>query len=142
MRVLLVILALCSSAVAAQSHGTLVGDVRDAATGEALIGANVWLVETTLGAATDIEGAFLVRDVPPGRYTVRVSYVGYTPLDVTDLVVVAGGEHRLGLTLAVDPRVEVGCVCCWDGGAPVLDRDPFAGRVVTGDEIAWLPLDR
>jgi hypothetical protein len=48
------------------ASGTIEGVVRDSQTGDALPGANVTLVKTSLGASTDVEGRFTIRDVPPG----------------------------------------------------------------------------
>lgn len=58
--------------------------------GSALPGANVILEGTTLGAAVDIDGYYLIRDVPPGDYTVVVSAIGYKGEDQT--VTVTDGE--------------------------------------------------
>jgi TonB-dependent receptor len=46
-------------------------------TGDALPGANVFLVGTSLGASTDLNGRFLIPNIPPGGYTIRTTYVGY-----------------------------------------------------------------
>ena len=56
--------------------GTLSGAVRDD-NGNALIGANVRVVGTSQGAATDRFGRFVIAGVGLGTYTVSVSYVGY-----------------------------------------------------------------
>jgi TonB-dependent receptor len=61
----------------AYSQGAIRGVVTDSTEGISLIGANVYIVGTSLGSATDLEGAFRIDRVPVGQYTLRVSYVGY-----------------------------------------------------------------
>jgi hypothetical protein len=60
--------------------GTLDGRVVDAESGAALMGAHVWLVDLGLGDVVAYDGSFAVADLPTGRYVVRVSHVGYTPV--------------------------------------------------------------
>ncbi|MBL7074414.1 TonB-dependent receptor [candidate division KSB1 bacterium] len=71
------------------TEGKLRGVVTDEETGEPLPGANVILEETVLGASTDLEGVYVVLAVSPGRYTVRVSYIGYQTLAVSNIRVSA-----------------------------------------------------
>ena len=71
--VLLVVLSIGQLAA-----GTLKGKVTDADNGDALIGANVTIEGTTMGAATDMNGEYTVENVPAGTYTVIVAYIGYT----------------------------------------------------------------
>ncbi len=66
------------AAALAAANRNISGSVRDAQTGEVLPGANILIVGTSLGGASDIKGQFLVQDVPPGSYTLRASYLGYT----------------------------------------------------------------
>lgn len=66
----------CMSAVA-QTSATLSGVIKDAQNGDALPGANVVLVGTGMGATSDVSGKYVVRNVPAGSYTLRVTYVGY-----------------------------------------------------------------
>jgi TonB-dependent receptor len=68
--------------VFAAPSGKIEGFVKDSKTGDALPGANVMLVKTGLGASTDIEGKYAIRDVPPGSYTLRATYVGYKEQEV------------------------------------------------------------
>jgi TonB-dependent receptor len=66
----------------ALASGTLKGLIIDASTNEGLAGAHVLLVGTAIGGASDINGQYMVRNVPAGTYTVRCSYVGYDSKEV------------------------------------------------------------
>ncbi len=63
--------------VRAAQNGTVQGSVKDSQTGEALPGANMLLQGTSMGAASDLNGNFVIRNVPPGSYQMRATYVGY-----------------------------------------------------------------
>ncbi len=94
------ILASLYSPLTAQSlKGKISGKILDAETGEALIGANVVLKGTQMGAATDLEGSFYVPAVPPGNYEVVVTMIGYTQVTVTDVIVNAGEVTTINTTL-------------------------------------------
>ena len=56
---------------------TVSGFVTDIETGEALSGANVFLKNTNLGAATNLEGYFAIRNVPIGEQLLVANYIGY-----------------------------------------------------------------
>ncbi len=58
--------------------GKINGVIKDAQTGEALIGANIIVEGTTIGAATNIDGFYVITNVPPGTFNLRASMVGYT----------------------------------------------------------------
>lgn len=61
----------------ADSTGRVKGVVKDAATGDVLPGANIIIDGTSLGAASDGQGNYRVDNIPPGRYTLRIRYIGY-----------------------------------------------------------------
>ncbi len=61
------------------AQGNMKGIVTDSLTNESLIGANVFLLGTSFGSATDIEGQYTINKIPEGEYKVKVSYVGYKP---------------------------------------------------------------
>ncbi|WP_161552734.1 TonB-dependent receptor domain-containing protein [Rhodothermus marinus] len=84
----------------AQAQGILRGRVTDAETGEPLPGANIVLVELQRGAASDIDGNYEIGDIPPGRYTLRASFVGYRTLE--QAVEIRAGVQELNLTLQPD----------------------------------------
>jgi TonB-dependent receptor len=70
----------------AAGSGTIKGHIVDKSTGEPLIGANILIQTTSLGVATDVDGAFTLRYVPAGEWTLKISYLGYKP--ATELVTV------------------------------------------------------
>lgn len=63
--------------LSASSIGSITGLVIDADTHQPLIGANVMLLETDLGNATNIEGKFSINKIAVGSYTISVSMIGY-----------------------------------------------------------------
>jgi iron complex outermembrane receptor protein len=75
--VILITTLLCSIGLRAQQQGVIEGTVSDGETKQPLQGANVVVQGTTLGASTGADGTFRIVQVPPGKYTLAVSYVGY-----------------------------------------------------------------
>jgi hypothetical protein len=67
--------------------GKVAGKIVDAKTGEPLIGANIVILNTSLGGTTDIEGQYFVINIPPGKYDVKVSYIGYRSEIVKEVVI-------------------------------------------------------
>jgi len=57
--------------------GKIIGMVKDVETGDPLPGANIYLKGTSIGAATGLDGHYIIPRVPPGAYTLIVSYVGF-----------------------------------------------------------------
>lgn len=74
---ILFIVLMSINLVFAGTTGKVKGHIYDKQTGEALIGVNVWLDGTSLGTATDSEGFYIVLNIPPGKYNLKVSYIGY-----------------------------------------------------------------
>ncbi len=73
----ILLLVFCGTAVAFAETGHIKGIVSDAKTGERLAGANVLVVGTGKGAVTDLNGQFLIVNLPPGSYTIRATFIGY-----------------------------------------------------------------
>ncbi len=55
--------------------GKISGKINDAVTGEPLIGANIVILGTNIGTASDLEGKYFLSNVPAGSYTIKVSYL-------------------------------------------------------------------
>jgi TonB-dependent receptor len=74
----------------AQGAGTMKGRVLDGGTGEPLMGANVVIQSTSLGAATDIHGSFTIPNIPAGTWTARITYLGYEAIS-REVIITADG---------------------------------------------------
>lgn len=70
-----------------KSKGIIKGHLSDAQTKEDLIGASVQIDGTTLGAATDVSGNFVINNVPTGKHNVTISYVSYKTTKIANVVV-------------------------------------------------------
>lgn len=77
-------------------RGALKGYVVDAQTGERLPGAHVYLRDLEVGATTNRDGYFVVSNLPPETYAVRISYLGYRSIDTT--LTAGDGAARIPLT--------------------------------------------
>ena len=86
------------------SQGMLKGVVTDSLTNNELIGANVFLVGTSLGAATNIEGKYSISSIAEGNYIVRVSYIGYKVKD-TEVTIKTSETKVLNIQLSLDVLV-------------------------------------
>lgn len=69
------------------ASGKIKGKVTDAGTGEPLVGANVVIVGTQMGAATNVSGEYVILNVPTGAYTLKASFVGYQTITLANLMV-------------------------------------------------------
>ena len=61
----------------AQETSTISGFVREDASGEPISYANVFLAETSLGAATNNDGYFVITKIPSGQYEINASMIGF-----------------------------------------------------------------
>ena len=84
---LFVVLFLFSIDLQAGTTGKISGFVRDADTGEALIGCNVIVDGSTFGASAGMDGDYFITGLPPGNYSVTASMIGYQSLRKIDVLV-------------------------------------------------------
>jgi len=85
---------LCQSYLIAQNQ-TVKGIIIDKQSEMPLIGATVTLIsegETEKGTTTDIDGYFKMEEIPVGRQAFAITYIGYEPLMIPNVVVTAGKE--------------------------------------------------
>lgn len=100
--VLIGLFAMSLMADAQQITQTIRGKIIDQDSRMTLIGANVKVAnsEPLLGASTDVDGNFRIDNVPVGRVTLLISYIGYEDKVMSNLVVGSAKEVVLEIELA------------------------------------------
>ncbi len=83
-----------------QTPGKISGTIRDAQTGEPLIGANVLIVGTSQGAATQVDGTYFILNVMPGQYDLQASMLGYRRVTLKGIIVNVGRTTTADLSLS------------------------------------------
>ncbi|MEK6571768.1 MAG: carboxypeptidase-like regulatory domain-containing protein, partial [Bacteroidota bacterium] len=114
-----------STTVLAGNTGKLAGRVIDSATKEPLIGANVVVVGTTLGASADLDGKYAILNVPPGIHTLRASAVGYGPREVQNV--------RVSIDLTTEINFELGEVAVQAEAVIVTAERPLVQKDLTAN---------
>ena len=89
------------SSLIAGVTGKISGRITDKVSGEPLIGANVLLQGTSIGAATAIEGYYHIINVSPGYYDLKINMIGYAEKTVTNIRV------EIDLTSVIDVSMTI-----------------------------------
>jgi hypothetical protein len=92
-------LSLCTI-LFARDKGTIHGFVFDSENGETMIGANIYLENTTFGTTSNLNGYYVLPDIPEGRYKLACQYMGY--LLFSKMVSLKEGEN-LNLNIYLKP---------------------------------------
>jgi outer membrane receptor protein involved in Fe transport len=128
-------LFLLSGSVLGQEKGTIKGRIRDAKTGEGLPSVNVKVKGSYHGAATNVNGEFLITNVSPGTYTIEISLVGYSMVRRTEVRVDADKETTLNQDLQ-ETTLVLGQEVTVVGERPLVDLEETASRrTVTADDL-------
>lgn len=119
--------------------GKISGTALDQATKEPLLGASVQIVGTPLGAASGPDGSFIILNVPPGTYTVRVSSLGYEAKLVEQVRIAA--DQTTTLNVALNPsNVELSEVIV-AAEKPAIQKDVTSSMsVISAGDIENLPV--
>ncbi|NOX88611.1 MAG: TonB-dependent receptor [Calditrichaeota bacterium] len=121
--------------------GKLVGKVTDATTGEALPGVNVYLENTSFGAATDIDGNYLIIGIRPGTYTLVVSYISYREVRVEGVEINIDKTRRVDVKLQ-PATLELGETIVVEADRPLFRKDLTSTESSVGKEtIEALPVE-
>jgi hypothetical protein len=126
--ILLIGLLLFASIAYSQTTGRIVGLVKDAETGDPLPGVNVVVEGTPLGSATDLDGYFIIINVPVGVYNVHAMMMGYQTVIKTDVLVVIDQDARINFELE-EAVIETEAVVV------VADRDVIHKEVSNSQQV-------
>lgn len=137
-RILTVVALLVPVLVYSSTAGKISGVVTDQATGDPMIGVNIVVEGTVLGAATGSDGYYTILNVSVGTYTVHASYIGYAEVITRNVIV------STGLTTTLDISMETsaieGAVVEVVAERPLIRRDATNTNIIrSGEEIDALP---
>ncbi len=125
----------------AGTTGKIVGRVIEQKSHEPLAGVNIQIEGTRLGAATDVDGYYVIINVPVGTYELVASMVGYKSVKKTGVQVSSNYTTVVNFSLPVavlqtDETIEV------TARRPMVRRDQTSSVAeFTGDEIRELPVE-
>lgn len=124
--------------VFAQVAGKLTGVVKDNI-GEPLVGANVLIEGTNIGAATDFEGRYTILNIRAGTYTVRFGYIGFKTHKVEGVRISADQTTTLNATL--EPEVIQGEEVIVVAKKPIVEFNQTSSIAsLNKDDIKNLPV--
>jgi TonB-dependent receptor len=94
-------LATAQPASAQEGNGTghIAGRILNAQTGAEIISAQVMVEGTQIGVLSTIGGRYLIRNLAPGTYSIRVQHLAHAPKTITGIVVTAGAATELDVSL-------------------------------------------
>src|SRR5713101_2205401 len=123
----------------AGTTGKIAGRVLDQARNESLVGVNVVIVGTTLGASTDVDGYYNLINIPPGSYDVEFRLIGYRPYTVKGVLVTADRTTKVDAVLEEAAVTAEGVVIV--AQKPIVDVNLTSTvSTVTDRDIQALPV--
>lgn len=135
---LLVLLILNGEIFSQSKTGIISGEVRDAITKQPLPGANIMLEGTNIGSACDEIGYFAIKNVAPGRYTIRASMIGYLSSVITELNINPNRNHSINFELN-SAAMEMDEVKVTADYFYKPDENPVSFRTISPEEIRRSP---
>ncbi len=125
------VLMLCT--LLAHGQGSLRGKIVSKNTGEELIAASVIINGTQLGAATDLDGSYIIDNIPAGMQTVVISYIGFETQTVTGVKIEDGKVTPLDVAIS-----EVSAT----SNSGTLNEFVVEARKITSSEVSLLTLQK
>jgi len=120
--------------------GKVEGTIVDSETGAPVVGANVFIPGTTIGAAADANGEFYILNLRPGTYELLVSAIGYAQSRIENVLIVGGRTTGLDIIRMVPEAIALDEVTII-AERPVVDRTQTSTRTtITSQEISSLPV--
>ena len=136
------VLLCCFAAIGfSGSTGKIAGKILDAKTKEPLIGINVIVTGTKLGAATDLEGNYNILNLPPGVYSLRASAIGYHEATTQQVKVSIDLTTRVDFEL-IEQAIQIGQEVLIIAQRPIVQKDlTSTSSKLSADQIKTLPVE-
>jgi|CZKP01.1.fsa_nt_gi outer membrane receptor protein involved in Fe transport len=123
----------------AGTTGKLTGKATDTKTNEVLPFVNITIIGTSLGAATDIDGNYVILNIPPGNYKVKAQSVGYQTVIMENISISIDLTTKLDFSLN-SSMIELQAVVI-QGKQDQLKKDVTSSQsLVSAEQINSLPV--
>jgi hypothetical protein len=132
------LIGLVANSAALCQTGAFSGAVVDAKTQEPLIGATVQLIDTGLGASTDLEGNYTIKGIPPNTYNIKATYIGYEPEIKYNVVIRSEGNIDVNFRLTENIE-ELEGVVVTSNPFNRLEETPLSIQNLSQEEIVSYP---
>ena len=133
---------LLSAPILFAQDGAIKGKITDKTTGESVPFANVVAErggKLAGGGTTDFDGNYTIKPISPGKYNIKVTFVGYKTILLTDLIVTPDAITFQDLKMA-SAAEELGVVEVIGYEVPLFNKgDTKSGETVTREDIARMP---
>lgn len=138
---LIIIFILCTFDASAATIGKISGMVIDETTKQPIANANVTIVGTSSKTTTNDSGYYVMTNIPPGGYDIKVEIPGYQTKTIEATKVFAGLTTTINFQLTVTELTELAGVTV-TAARPLIKKDVTqTTRIVEADEIASMPRD-
>lgn len=118
--------------------GKISGYVKDQDTGDPLPGVNVVIKGTMMGAATDINGFYIILSVPVGTYALKATYIGYKSVDISNIRVHADLTTEVNFNLP--PTVLEGEMVSIVAERPIINKNVTSSvKTIQAEELKNIP---
>jgi len=138
LNIMMVIYILIGQAYAGTT-GKIVGNVKDGETDDPLIGVNIVLEGTSLGASTDPDGYYSIINVPPGVYQLKVFYISYVTVTIENLQVSI--DRTTSQNITMKPGILEGQTVIVEAERPAIEMDrTHSSSVVSASVVENMPV--
>jgi len=121
--------------------GKIVGRVINNATGEPIIGANLMIQNTQMGAASNLDGFFSIINVPPGNYSVKCTAIGFREMTIENVSVSIDLTTHIDFEM-IQSTIEMNEVLVVQHRKPLVVQDLTASTsVVKSEDIKLMPVE-
>ena len=120
--------------------GKIAGKIIDAKSKEPMIGVNIILLGTSMGATTDLDGNYFILNIPPGVYEIKVTAIGYGTVSIKNIKVSADQTTRIDFEMN-EQAVELNSVVI-TATRPIVQKDLTSTQSnISGNSISMLPVE-
>ena len=137
---LLLLAILSSFKVYAGTTGKLTGKVIDATTNEPLIGTNIVVSGTNMGAAADVQGNYFILNIPPGTYQVKATQIGYSATTIENVKISVDQTTRIDIKLG-EQVIQLQNVVVTSTRGFVQKDLTSTEEKISGEQISMLPVE-